>query len=147
MWQLTDLILAGRCWPIMVWCSLPKQQTKLAWLPCKRETARSVFNSQHLCVLALVWTFVDNNLLLNNHIKPTYSVFLTDSWNISDRYVTTVNKYWFTQYFCWWFAGTAKVKRKVPTTVVPGDYIVPITVSYKIISREHTAGSHNFTTT
>jgi len=26
-------------------------------------------------------------------------------------------------------AGTAKVKRKVPTTVVPGDYIVPITVS------------------
>lgn len=30
-------------------------------------------------------------------------------------------------------ADAAKVKRKVPTTVVPGDYIVPITVSYKII--------------
>lgn len=26
-------------------------------------------------------------------------------------------------------SGTGKVKRKVPTTVVPGDHIVPITVS------------------
>ena len=38
--------------------------------------------------------------------------------------------------------GTGKVKRKVPTTVVPGDQIVPITVSCHI-QKLPTAFPHN----
>lgn len=38
--------------------------------------------------------------------------------------------------------GTGKVKRKVPTTVVPGDQIVPITVSC-YIQKLPTAFPHN----
>ena len=39
-------------------------------------------------------------------------------------------------------SGTGKVKRKVPTTVVPGDQIVPITVSC-YIQKLPTAFPHN----
>lgn len=91
-----------------------------------------------------VWSSLDLSLLLLVFLHQVALTFLNVKHNMYLLILVITNSMQATNFIFILFmvSGTGKVKRKVPTTVVPGDQIVPITVSC-YIQKLPTAFPHN----